>query len=106
MSISSNCSFRTRRLPRRQCLIPFFSVPTASASCNDFAGGWYTLAITESGKLFGWGLNQFGVLGTGDDEETRKVPTHIPPEARQALAVGCGRNHSSWLVGERPVARR
>ncbi|KXS15343.1 RCC1/BLIP-II protein [Gonapodya prolifera JEL478] len=64
-------------------------------------GSRYTVAITGSGKLFGWGLNQLGNLGTRD-EETREVPTHIPLQDRRALAVACGGNHAIWLLGERP----
>ena len=46
--------------------------------------------MTEGGRVFTWGLNDFGQLGTGD-ETTRALPTltELPYEVYVAQ-VSCG----------------
>eukprot|EP00656_Telonema_subtile_P054896 TRINITY_DN8312_c0_g1_i2.p1 TRINITY_DN8312_c0_g1~~TRINITY_DN8312_c0_g1_i2.p1 ORF type:complete len:412 (-),score=94.36 TRINITY_DN8312_c0_g1_i2:106-1341(-) len=52
----------------------------SSVSC-----GWYhTLAVTEDGRLFSWGLNEDGQLGTG---ETRDRPLPTPLELMEEVVV-------------------
>jgi len=49
---------------------------------NVACGTQHTLTLTEGGRVFGWGQNDFGQLGTGD-EDARPLPTlaAVPYEA-------------------------
>ena len=40
-------------------------------------GGYHTLAVTEDGTLYSWGLNNHGQLGL-KDKAVAKVPTAVP----------------------------
>jgi hypothetical protein len=52
------------------------------------AGGWHSLALTESGEVYAWGGNGFGQLGLGDTRN-RLTPTQVPGLGRvKAIAVG------------------
>lgn len=42
------------------------------------AGAEHTAAVTESGKLYGWGWGRYGNLGLGDRED-RLVPGEVAP---------------------------
>ena len=41
------------------------------------AGGAHSLALTDTGTLYAWGWNEYGQLGTGDQED-RSTPTRLP----------------------------
>jgi len=58
--------------------------------CQVSVGKEHTLALTEGGRVFAWGKNDFGQLGTGD-EENRALPvyTELPYETYiHQLAAG------------------
>ena len=40
------------------------------------AGAEHTTAVTENGKLYGWGWGRYGNLGLGDRED-RLVPAEV-----------------------------
>ena len=49
-----------------------------STAMNDYAGSVRShLAVTQDGKVFAWGNNQYGELGF-NDTVTRSSPTQIP----------------------------
>jgi alpha-tubulin suppressor-like RCC1 family protein len=52
--------------------------PAALAGIKSItAGNSYTLALTEAGEVYVWGLNDHGQLGLGDTEN-RLTPTRVP----------------------------
>jgi alpha-tubulin suppressor-like RCC1 family protein len=65
--------------------------PAALAGIKSIAAGnSYTLALTESGEVYAWGLNDSGRLGLGDTEN-RLTPTKVPGLTKvKAIAAGGG----------------
>ena len=52
-------------------------------------GSEHSVACTEDGRIFSWGVNEEGQLGVGDDDE-RDVPCLVPlPEGETARDVSC-----------------
>jgi len=51
------------------------------------AGNSYSMAIRGDGKLFGWGINTNGVLGTGDNL-SRSKPTQIGTNTWRTIDAG------------------
>lgn len=60
--------------------------------CQISVGKEHAMALSEGGRIFAWGKNDFGQLGTGD-EENRALPvyTELPYETYIAQ-VSCGGN--------------
>lgn len=56
---------------------------------NLVCGFSHTLALSDSGVLYGWGLNSFGQLGTGDKGNLAS-PTRI--------CCNIGRYKSVWVL--------
>eukprot|EP00246_Nothoceros_aenigmaticus_P002684 TRINITY_DN13533_c0_g1_i1.p1 TRINITY_DN13533_c0_g1~~TRINITY_DN13533_c0_g1_i1.p1 ORF type:complete len:452 (-),score=54.98 TRINITY_DN13533_c0_g1_i1:408-1763(-) len=58
------------------------------------AGAEHTAAVTESGKLYGWGWGRYGNLGLGDRED-RLVPAEVAPVPGEKMdLVACGWRHT------------
>lgn len=53
---------------------PLFAARISHVSC----GSTHVLACVDEGRLFSWGSNGFGQLGTGDNRD-REVPTLVRP---------------------------
>jgi len=66
--------------------------------CQISVGKEHAMALTEGGRLFCWGKNDFGQLGTGD-EENRALPvyTELPYET-YISSVACGGNYTLALT--------
>ncbi len=52
------------------------------------AGGFHTLALTDSGQLYVFGRNDDGQLGLGD-LHTRRAPTRMPSAVRFVSIAAC-----------------
>lgn len=50
-------------------------------------GPYHTLAVTESGEVYAFGVGMNGRLGTGD-EEAKGAPTHVIALSKRGVAVG------------------
>ncbi|XP_010529806.1 PREDICTED: ultraviolet-B receptor UVR8 isoform X3 [Tarenaya hassleriana] len=64
------------------------------------AGLWHTLCISNEGRVYAFGGNQFGQLGTGTDH-VETVPRLLDSqslESKQAKVVSCGARHSAILA--------
>ena len=62
------------------------------------SGGWHNLALSATGRLFGWGWNEFGQVGDGTTED-RMVPVDITMhlaliEDERILMITTGAYHS------------
>ena len=63
-------------------------------------GSYHTLGLTNDGTLYSWGLNNYGQLGLGDNED-RVAPELIPTEAFDNLKIvdlASGEHHSIVLA--------
>ena len=60
------------------------------------AGRDHSLALTKSGEVYAWGLNESGQLGLGDKED-RFTPTKVPGLPR-VKAIAAGLEHSLALT--------
>lgn len=58
-------------------------------------GGWHTLCITRDKKLWAWGENEFGQLGTGDLKK-REAPTLIMDD----VLFVCANEYQSFAITE------
>ncbi|CAG9311008.1 unnamed protein product [Blepharisma stoltei] len=72
-------------------------------------GGQHTLAISMGRKLFSWGANAYGQLGTGNTKD-QFIPVQVTIEAEYLVDIAGGGSHSlaldnegnvySWGLGE------
>lgn len=65
------------------------------------AGDTFSMLITLDGNLYGFGNNDFGQLGTGDNWLVRHIPTRISGPWLRVCQVVCGRAHSVVLAVEK-----
>jgi len=66
--------------------------------CQVSVGKEFAMALTEGGRLFSWGKNDFGQLGTGD-EEMRALPVYSElPYETYISSIACGSDFSMGLT--------
>ncbi|XP_074320985.1 ultraviolet-B receptor UVR8 [Silene latifolia] len=65
-----------------------------SLSC----GGAHTLFLTESGRVYACGLNDFGQLGISDDLDYTMEPTLVPGIEKQIKHISAGYSHSCAIT--------
>jgi regulator of chromosome condensation len=70
-------------------------------------GSYHSFAITEDGKVWSWGLNQFGQCGiydeahAGDDNTAVPVPTVVQfLENYKIVHIAAGEHHSAAITSE------
>lgn len=56
----------------------------------------YSMALTKSCHVFGWGCNEFGQLGDIDGDES-VVPIQINLSGKTIMKISCGQGHSLLL---------
>jgi alpha-tubulin suppressor-like RCC1 family protein len=56
-------------------------------------GLWHSLALTESGRVFGWGHNECGQLGVNVDHWSSE-PIIIELNDLKIKKISCGSDHS------------
>lgn len=66
-----------------------------------FAGGSHMFAVTDDGRAYGWGVNNFGQLGWRDNSGHAAV--NIPKSVRQlsskrVVQISCGKQHTLVLL--------
>ena len=69
-----------------------------AASLSQVAcGAAHTIALTASGHIWAWGLNEHGQLGLGDTNN-RLVPTiNVTTQGKNIRKIACGESHSAFL---------
>jgi hypothetical protein len=60
-------------------------------------GYWHSLALTESGRVFGWGLNSDGQLGTGNTDISSKPSMICFSIDVRIKKISCGNRHNLLL---------
>ncbi|CAO2149163.1 unnamed protein product [Urochloa humidicola] len=77
---------------------PFFldraADPPASLAC----GGAHTLFLTESGRVFATGLNDFGQLGIGSSVTHTLEPVEVSGFHERVVEVSAGNHHSCAIT--------
>jgi len=70
-------------------------LPPGATVTGIAAGGDHSLAVTSTGQVLAWGLNEFGELGNGtsDNFATTPVAVDLPP-GTAVTAVAAGENFS------------
>ncbi|GLT92592.1 hypothetical protein SLE2022_104230 [Rubroshorea leprosula] len=84
-------------------LRPMFVSSLSSIQVERVAAGlWHTLCISVDGRVYAFGGNQFGQLGTGADQlETLPRLLDAPVlEGKHAKTVSCGARHSVMLTDD------
>ncbi|KAL3696817.1 hypothetical protein R1sor_010893 [Riccia sorocarpa] len=75
-------------VPRK--VVAFEGIPVKMLA----AGAEHTAAVTECGKLYGWGWGRYGNLGLGDRND-RLVPGEVAPVNNEKFTlVACGWRHT------------
>ncbi|XP_020586675.1 ultraviolet-B receptor UVR8 isoform X2 [Phalaenopsis equestris] len=76
-------------------MCPFFEDdPPIAISC----GGAHTLFLTESGRVYATGLNNFGQLGTTTAKTHVPEPFHISGLADKVVQISAGYHHSAAVT--------
>ncbi|KAJ8769146.1 hypothetical protein K2173_000921 [Erythroxylum novogranatense] len=71
---------------------------------SQISGGWrHSMALTSSGKLYGWGWNKFGQVGVGDNiDHCSPVQVKLPLD-QKVVQVSCGWRHTLALTERQNV---
>jgi E3 ubiquitin-protein ligase HERC4 len=71
------------------------------------AGENHNVFLTDEGKVFTSGLNIFGQLGNGEDEEEKREFQYYPlkgiDKSRTVIQISCGSDHSFALTSNGEV---
>jgi hypothetical protein len=59
-------------------------------------GGWHSMALTESGRVFSWGSNKYGQLGNGNTVDSN-MPKLVELNSVMVERISCGKWHSLLL---------
>jgi len=65
------------------------------------AGGFHSLALTDSGQVWSWGKGAEGVLGMGEDDNHNKAfprPVGGSLSRQSVVAIACGYRHTLCLT--------
>jgi alpha-tubulin suppressor-like RCC1 family protein len=77
-------------------------------SVKQIDGYNHTLALSNQGRLAGWGYNAFGQTGAGNTTTPITLPMDITDKGslagRTITAVACGQNHSAALTSDGVVS--
>ncbi|CAM9181888.1 unnamed protein product [Choristocarpus tenellus] len=74
--------------------------PVEQVAC----GGYHSVALTLSGRVFSWGFNRYGQCGVGSKENTisEPLPTKLDRISEDGMGtvthVVCGRHHSALIT--------
>ena len=73
--------------------------------CSRVSCGWgHTIAVTEQGEAYAWGMGEYGALGTSSTEN-QCSPSLMNICRGSVVEVSCGSRHSGLVVLERSGRR-
>ncbi|KMT09131.1 hypothetical protein BVRB_6g132380 [Beta vulgaris subsp. vulgaris] len=81
------------------CKVEALPVPVAAVAC----GGFFTMALTEEGKVWCWGANSNYELGTGDKVGGWRPRLISSLEEVRIVQIACGGYHSLALTEDGKV---
>uniref|UniRef100_A0A3B3WB72 RCC1-like domain-containing protein n=1 Tax=Poecilia mexicana TaxID=48701 RepID=A0A3B3WB72_9TELE len=82
------------RVPQR---VESITEPVLQVAC----GGSHTVALTDSGDIYSFGLGQFGQLGLGTFVFESQLPRPVQRfQAGRPTRVTCGESHTAVLTGD------
>jgi len=92
-------SENTQWSPVRLAALQDVQIVSVGVGCNSA----FCMAISEDGKVYGWGRNEGGQLGLGDTKD-RQCPTLIAElSGHHIIKVATGKSHSLFLTNEGKV---
>lgn len=76
-------------------LIPHKLNALSKSFISQISGGWrHSMALTDDGKLYGWGWNKFGQIGVGDNID-HCLPQLVKfPSNQKVVQIACGWRHT------------
>jgi alpha-tubulin suppressor-like RCC1 family protein len=78
-----------------QSLEKFIDERIIDICCGDF----YSMVLSESGKVYAWGSNTFGQIGNESSEKFQSKPLkNNKLDEHRIIAISCGRYHSLALT--------
>ncbi|XP_055343892.1 regulator of chromosome condensation-like isoform X2 [Paramacrobiotus metropolitanus] len=83
-----------RRYPFRIPADKFGDEKIAKVVCGEL----HSLAVSETGKVFSWGCNDEGALGTGKDDEENYEPKEVKGIDGKIVSVSAGDSHTAFLT--------
>ncbi len=90
--------------------LPCSKVPAAVPGLTEVesvVAGWgHNLALLESGKVMGWGFNQFGQLGDGTTEDTESPVAVDGLNSASVIAAGSHASYASASASSLPTVTR
>ncbi|KAL1814080.1 hypothetical protein ACET3Z_024145 [Daucus carota] len=85
-------------------LIPHKLHALSGEVISQISGGWrHTMAVSSTGKLYGWGWNKFGQVGSGDNlDHCSPMPVNFPHE-QKVVQISCGWRHTLAVTDKQNV---
>lgn len=80
---------------------PFFLARAADPPASLACGGAHTLFLTQNGRVFATGLNDFGQLGIGTSVTHMLEPVEISGFHERVVEISAGNHHSCAVTGNR-----
>ncbi|CAA2990925.1 Hypothetical predicted protein [Olea europaea subsp. europaea] len=78
---------------------PLFSSAFDNQSVKEIAcGGAHTLFLTENGKVYATGLNDFGQLGISDYKSYTTEPLRVSGVPKEVMKISAGYHHSAAIT--------
>ncbi|XP_021317482.1 ultraviolet-B receptor UVR8 isoform X2 [Sorghum bicolor] len=79
---------------------PFFLARAADPPASLACGGAHTLFLTQSGRVFATGLNDFGQLGVGSSVTHTLEPVEVSGFHERVVEVSAGNHHSCAVTAD------
>ncbi|KAK8447797.1 hypothetical protein SEVIR_8G155100v4 [Setaria viridis] len=79
---------------------PFFLSRAADPPASLACGGAHTLFLTQSGRVFATGLNDFGQLGIGSSVTHTLEPVEVSGFHERVVEVSAGNHHSCAITAD------
>ncbi len=80
------------------------SMPSGVEKFTSIAAGYnHTLALTDTGDIYSWGINDVGQLGLGNKETPKITPQKVEANGIKFTDISAGYNHSLALTKDQKM---